>query len=170
MLMQWRSLTHLILRPSSQVRAATTRYTSYLRSLSVSAASRCGTTLRPLRGVSKNSRSVPIEWPVLFYSSRHLSYLFFLSLYWNCQIFVDDVLVFRGSLLRSPTAHEIQSKSPMEDHTYARFDENQLPWGDADQLDLSQSIIFSNNEIIVEREVGLTFSFRLLVICSQDYH
>ena len=104
------------------------------------------------------------------YSSRHLSYLFFLSLYWNCQIFVDDVLVFRGSLLRSPTAHEIQSKSPMEDHTYARFDENQLPWGDAHQLDLSQSIIFSNNEIIVEREVSLTFAFRLLVICLQDHH
>ena len=147
-----------------QVRAATTRYTSSLRSLSVSGASRCGTTPRPQRGGSKNSRCAPIDLLLLYssVSSFFLLFLFssllsFISVL-NCigQIFVDDVLVFRGSLLRSPTAHEIRSKSHMEDHTYARFDENQLPWGDADQLDLSQSIIFSNNEVIVDREVSLT--------------
>jgi hypothetical protein len=68
------------------------------------------------------------------------------------QIFVDDVLVFRGSLLRSPSAQEIQNKATHDD-AYIRFDENQLPWGDEDHLNLSQSILFSNDDAIVQREV-----------------
>ena len=111
-----------------------------------------------IRGVSRWIYSSCILLSRLFFLLFLFSSLLSFISVLNCigQIFVDDVLVFRGSLLRSPTAHEIRSKSHMEDHTYARFDENQLPWGDADQLDLSQSIIFSNNEVIVDREVSLT--------------
>ena len=79
-----------------------------------------------------------------------------LSLLLFSQIYVDDVLVFRGSLLRSPTIADIQSRStnPEDNNNlYIGFDENQLPWGNMDCLDLSQSILFTNDDSIVQREV-----------------
>ena len=84
-----------------------------------------------------------------------------LSLLLFSQIYVDDVLVFRGSLLRSPTIADIQSLSnnPEDNNNHhIGFDENQLPWGNMDCLDLSQSILFTNDDSIVQREV-----FRLLL-------
>lgn len=86
----------------------------------------------------------------------------------SLQIFVDDVLVFRGSLLRSPSALEIQNKATHDD-AYIRFDENQLPWGDSEHLNLSQSILFSNDETIVQREVTtpfINFLLSLFDACS----
>lgn len=52
----------------------------------------------------------------------------------------------------------MQNKA-IHDDAYIRFDENQLPWGDSDHLNLSQSIIFSNDDTIVQREVIPTAPF-----------
>ena len=74
--------------------------------------------------------------------------------------------------MRSPTLTDITNKSSKSidgngngntnknnnsnNNFYTRFDENQLVWGDFDNgtLDLSQSILFTNHENIVRREVS----------------
>lgn len=56
------------------------------------------------------------------------------------DIFVDDVLVFRGSLLPSPAQTDLPVRGGV------------LDWGTKEVLDLSQSILFTNDRGIVERE------------------
>jgi hypothetical protein len=55
-------------------------------------------------------------------------------------VFVDDVLVFRGELLMSPNREDICGGS-----------DGSL-WGSLESLDLSQSILFSNDEMMIRRE------------------
>lgn len=56
------------------------------------------------------------------------------------------MLVYRGSLRRSPEQTEIASSG-------SRGDDSQMLWGTIDRLDLSQSILFSNDPDILAREV-----------------
>ena len=58
------------------------------------------------------------------------------------EVYVDDVLVYRGNLLPSPRQGDFDNVV-----------EDSLCWGTEQDFDLSQAIIFSNNPSIVSREV-----------------
>ena len=64
----------------------------------------------------------------------------------SVQVLVDDVLVYRGCLRKSPSQADLA-------RAWAMGDADADTWGTADKLDLSQSILFSNDENIVQREV-----------------
>ena len=69
---------------------------------------------------------------------------------------VDDVLVYRGSLLPSPFLQQMKDKSKKEGSRQrsTKEEDNQvLDWGVMDKLDLSQSILFTNDANILMREV-----------------
>jgi hypothetical protein len=95
------------------------------------------------------------------------------------QIFVDDVLVFKGSLHKSPEYETVASDldkynsqikhsrgtqsrwNPSSVDALGAIAEGGLRWVTPYGLDLSQSIIFSNNPDILEREVSdLSGSYR----------
>lgn len=61
------------------------------------------------------------------------------------DIFVDDVLVYRGTVLASPSLEELEQGTASK--RSGGFD-----WGSADHPDLSQAILFSNDEHLLERE------------------
>ena len=91
------------------------------------------------------------------------------------QIFVDDVLVFRGSLLRSPQRSDLEKQK--QQAVEARrgkhpppgdfrgdlrgdlkggggsMDGDQLDWGTAMAPNLSQSILFSRDPSLIASEV-----------------
>lgn len=70
------------------------------------------------------------------------------------KVFVEDVLVFRGSLLKSPSRADLANKLPFSyDNEYSDNDKN-LSWGTIDNLNLSQSILFTNDETVVEKEAS----------------
>lgn len=56
------------------------------------------------------------------------------------DILIDDGLVYRGSLLSSPNAADLPLLS------------SPLDWGDREHLELSQSILFTNDAHLIERE------------------
>jgi len=63
------------------------------------------------------------------------------------EVLVDDVLVFRGCLRKSPTQADLA-------RSWVIGDPDAEIWGTSDSLDLSQSILFSNDDKIVAREVA----------------
>ena len=63
---------------------------------------------------------------------------------------MDDVLVFRGCLRKSPSQADLARSWQMRDP-------DAEIWGTVDKIDLSQSILFSNDEKIVRREVRVVF-------------
>lgn len=56
------------------------------------------------------------------------------------ELYIDDVLVFKGSLHKLPSKNELNSSY------------GDIQWGTADELDLSQSILFTNDHDLVDRE------------------
>jgi hypothetical protein len=61
------------------------------------------------------------------------------------EIFIDDHMVFTGSLIESPHFSDIKN--------YNNFNcEDTLNWGSTAALDLSQSILFTNNQTLINRE------------------
>ncbi len=70
-------------------------------------------------------------------------------------MFVDDVLVYRGSLRRSPRFADLPHKLVPNVDLDSSMQLSDFPfnWGDVQQPNLSQSIIFSNDPVIVSSEV-----------------
>jgi hypothetical protein len=61
------------------------------------------------------------------------------------EIFIDDHMVFTGSLIVSPHISDITN--------YTNYVcEDTLNWGTMDSLDLSQSILFTNNQTLINRD------------------
>ena len=82
------------------------------------------------------------------------------------EIFIDDVLVFRGSLQASPEMNEIPTlqqqqqqqqqctgdkRVTLSDEDYYAPTRLSLDWGTREHPNLSQSILFTNDEVIVNR-------------------
>lgn len=69
------------------------------------------------------------------------------------------MLVYRGSLQPSPSLQQIQDKAPTKNRSKASKEEDSagLQWGNINKLDLSQSILFTNDPSVMMREVSLTF-------------
>lgn len=57
------------------------------------------------------------------------------------ELYIDDVLVFKGSLHKLPTKNELNNSSYSD-----------MQWGATDDLDLSQSILFTNDHDLIDRE------------------
>ena len=66
------------------------------------------------------------------------------------EIFVDDVLCFRGSLLVSPAYSSLPERATHSKNL--RGDEDAMDWGHQDEPDLGQSILFTNDPVIINRE------------------
>ena len=56
------------------------------------------------------------------------------------ELYIDDVLVFKGSLHKLPAKNELNNSY------------SDIQWGTADELDLSQSILFTNDPDLIDRE------------------
>ena len=66
------------------------------------------------------------------------------------EIFVDDVLCFRGSLLISPGYSSLPERSA---HGQSLSNEEvSIDWGHREEPDLGQSILFTNDPVIIDRE------------------
>ena len=71
------------------------------------------------------------------------------------EIFVDDVLVYKGTLLQSPSVIDVPTDAPEEDRfefTSGLADEDPYCWGWSEELDLSQSVLFTNDVRMVNKE------------------
>lgn len=72
---------------------------------------------------------------------------------------MDDVLVFKGNLRKSPLKDDVTRcpGSDLEEDFWGFVLEDE--YGEGEQLNLSQSILFTNNPIIVSREVNISAFF-----------
>jgi hypothetical protein len=61
------------------------------------------------------------------------------------EIYLDDVLLYRGCLLASPKDGELDD-----------YDELTIDWGSEERLDLSQAVIFTDNQEIIHQYVSRT--------------
>jgi hypothetical protein len=59
------------------------------------------------------------------------------------EIFIDDHMIFTGSLLASPHISELNNDF---------INDDTLNWGTMEDLDLSQSFLFTNNQNLINRE------------------
>ena len=59
------------------------------------------------------------------------------------EIFIDDHMIFTGSLLASPHISELNNDF---------INDDTLNWGTMEDLDLSQSFLFTNNQTLINRE------------------
>ena len=74
------------------------------------------------------------------------------------EIYIDDVLCYRGSLNASPSfdslADSAQEKEKENERTlYEDYDE-EMNWGSKEQCDLSQAILFTNDPVVIKMEEG----------------
>lgn len=76
--------------------------------------------------------------------------IYYSLLHDTLQIYVDDVLVYRGSLKRSPKCDELPAPSSAD----SASSDDEFSWGDCINPNLSQSIIFSNDPKITSSEVS----------------
>jgi hypothetical protein len=70
------------------------------------------------------------------------------------EVLIDDVLVYKGSLKQSPTQSELPLTDEDRPGPYAIGDDDsdEIDWGSLRNLDLSQSILFTNDSRILARE------------------
>jgi len=66
------------------------------------------------------------------------------------EIFVDDVLVYFGSILKSPSKSELPLKARHRRDHYR--DGTKLDWGTQEDPDLSQTILFTNEYDVINKE------------------
>lgn len=59
------------------------------------------------------------------------------------EIYLDDVLLYRGCLLASPKEGELDER-----------DDANIDWGSEECLDLSQTVLFSDNQSVIENFVS----------------
>ena len=65
------------------------------------------------------------------------------------------MLVYKGTLLQSPSVIDVPTDAPEEDRfefTSGLADEDPYCWGWSEELDLSQSVLFTNDVRIVNKE------------------
>jgi len=82
------------------------------------------------------------------------------------EVFIDDVLVFRGSLAMSPALEDLPTTSASSSgHSgdaklvqgkrvsyHEPDEEGVIDWGTREKMDLSQAILFTNEQRVVRRE------------------
>jgi hypothetical protein len=69
----------------------------------------------------------------------------------DLEIFVDDVLCYRGALYASPSWDNL-TKKESGCHPLFDNDDGVIDWGTQEEPDLGQSILFTNDPVILDRE------------------